>query len=322
MSGQSREELMRAWTDSAGRRLSGAGDSLAERQALSGPGHGNVAPWSGSDELDFHGTLAAIWVWSRAQKVGGEDRFALNVAAAWSFVESACRRFIPTGLGPSASDEAAYDCAMLLRAASADHSRAAEPLHGQVQAAARLLTVYLSDLDDLNGREFRDPGFLAWSLAEFAREQSDRSLLASARRFVDRAFGMKAPPAFAAEPSMNDGLFDFSSTSATRILSVIAAEGSTPFVGAWLRERVGPHAPPGIIARATDESAWNACVAIALGRSYVVATDPVFFDSHQAILAGLEARSNGGGVGRTAGSPPETLPTFHYALAVDALVKP
>lgn len=317
----SRDERLRAWAAEATKRLARAGDALAARQVSSGAAQGNVPPWPGSDELDFHGTAAALWVWARAQKLSGEDRFAMNIASAWSFVEGAWRRFIPSALGPSASDEAAYDCAVVLRAATIDRSRASSELRAPVESAARLLAVYLSDLDDLGGREFRDPGFLAWALADFAREGGDRGLLASARRFVDRAFGMKAPPAFSVEPAATEGLFDFSSTTAMRIHAVLAAEGATPFVGAWLRERVGPLAPRGFVERPMDENAWNACVATALGRAYVVATDDAFFDGHQAIVAELDRRAEGSALARHPGLPVETLATFYYALAIDALVK-
>jgi hypothetical protein len=322
MTSATREETLRAWAIDAGRRLVHAGEGLAARQSLSGPEHGNVPPWAGCDELDFHGTLSALWIWSRAQKLYGEDRFALNIAAGWAFVDASWRRFIPTALGPAATDEAPYDCAMVLRAALADRSpRGAGDVAKLADGAARLLAVYLSDLDDLSGREFHDPGFFAWNLADYARAAGDRALLAGTRRFVDRAFGMKAPPPFAAEPAPVDGLFDFSSTTATRVLAVLSAEGATPFVGAWLRERVAAATPRALVPRPLDEHTWNAVVATALGRAFVVSTDPTFLDAHQAILAVLGQRGIDGGLGRGPGFPNETAATFYYALAVDSLVR-
>src|SRR4051812_6354555 len=182
MSSASREETLKTWAAAAAPRLVAAGEVLAGRQILSGQEPGNVPPWPGSDDLDFHGTLAAVWVWTRAEKLSGQDRFALNIAAGWSFVEKAWSRFIPTAIGPSASDEAAYDCAMVLRAALVDRqSRGARDLSTLTENAARLVGVYLSDLDEVTGREFRDPGFLAWNLADHAREIGERGLLATAR---------------------------------------------------------------------------------------------------------------------------------------------
>jgi hypothetical protein len=194
-----------------------------------------------------------------------------------------------------------------------------------IDHAARVLAAYLGGLQDLGGREFRDPGFLALSLLEHARALGDRGLLSSGRRFVERAFGMKAPAAFSTEPAVGGGLFDFSSTTATRVLAVMTAEGSTPFVGAWLRERVAASAPGGFVPRRIDENTWNACAAWALGRAYVVSTDPVFMQSYSDVMDELERRDGDrdGALSRDRTvREPETLPTFYYALAVDALVTP
>jgi hypothetical protein len=322
MASGTREEILKSWAAGAARRLALAGEVLAGRQMLSGQDPGNVPPWPGSDDVDFHGTLAAVWIWTRAEKLTGEDRFALNIAAGWSFVEKVWSRFIPTAIGPSASDEAAYDCAMVLRAALVDRRpRGSRDLASLTENAGRLLGVYLSDLDELGAREFKDPGFLAWNLADHARDLGERGLLSTARRFIDRAYGMKAPPAFASEPAATEGLFDFSSTTGTRIMAVLSGEGATPFVGAWLRERVAAGAPKDFIRRPMDENSWNACAAMALGRAYVASTEPRFFDAHQAIMAELDSRLEDGALGRASGFAGETMATFYYALAVDALVK-
>ena len=153
-----------------------------------------------------------------------------------------------------------------------------------------MLANHLGALENLGGREFSDPGFLAFALAEYARAVDDRGLLAGARKFVDRAFGMKVPTSFAGEPAAAGGLFDFSSTTATRILAVVAAEGPTPFVGAWLRERVAASVPNGFTPRRLDENTWNACAAWALGRAYVVSTDPVFMQAYSDTMDELERR--------------------------------
>ena len=192
-----------------------------------------------------------------------------------------------------------------------------------VDRAARVLAAHLGALGDLSGREFKDPGFLATALIGHARAFEDRGLLAAGRKFVERAFGMKAPPPFVHEPAATGGLFDFSSTTATRVLAIIAAEGNTPFVGAWLRERVGPIVPAAFVPRPRDENTWNACAAWALGNAYVVATDPAFMQSYSEIVDELERRDSDrdGALSRDQTvREAETSSTFYYALAVDALV--
>jgi hypothetical protein len=320
MSDRANTGLNVGWVGQASQTLVQAGEVLAARQALSGSAEGNVPPFSESHDLDFHGTLAAIWVWVRAQQLTERDDFAVNIAAGWRFVSGAWHLFVPTALGASASEEAPYDCAMVLRAATADRSVASTDICGQVQAAARLLSVYLSDLEDLSGREFQDPGFLVWSLSEWARQAGEQGLLGTARRFVERAFSMKTPPAFATEPTPADGLFDFSSTTAMRVLAVMAAEGDTPFAASWLRERVVAGVPGAFVARPRDENAWNACAALACGRAYRAASDPAFLHAHQTLLGELGRRAEGGVLGRQPGYTNETCPTFYYALAADSLV--
>jgi len=134
---------------------------------------------------------------------------------------------------------------------------------------------------------------------------------------------MRPPPPFAEEPAAVGGLFDFSSTTSTRVLAVLAAEGNTPFVGAWLRERVAPIVPHGLLPRRQDENTWNACVAWALGQAYVASTDPAFMQGYTEIMDELERRDGDrdGALGRDrAFREAETAATFYYALAVDALV--
>jgi hypothetical protein len=299
-----------------------AATTLAARQDGGSPVRGNVPPWPGSADPDFHGTLAAIWIWARHQSLSGDARFAPHRDAAWAFVAGVWRSFVPEALGPDVSDEAAYDCALVLRAVlgeqdlgPVDDSRAK-----LAAGAARVLAAYLGELDELSGRDFQDPGFLAWNLIDYARAFEDRGLLAAGRRFVERAFGMKAPPVFATEPETAGALFDFSSTTATRVLAIVASEGNTPFVGAWLRERVVAAIPPGFVKRARDENCWNGSVAALLGRAYVIATETRFLDAYRAIRAELERRAveTPQPANSEAG---DTLVIFYASLAADALVR-
>ena len=307
------------------RHLSAAGETLAQRQETVVGRRGNVPPWPDADEVDFHGTLAAIWIWARHERLSGTEQFATARATAWTFCEIASKRFVPESLDSVVDDEAAYDCAMVLIAGAAEAAIA--ELEGRrasiVERAARVLANHLHSLESMSGREFRDPGLLAYALIDYARATDDRGILSVGRRFVERAFGMKPPAPFVNEPAVAGGLFDFSSTTATRILAVIAAEGTTPFVGAWLRERIAAGSPPGFVRRRMDETCWNACVAWGLGRAYVVSTDPAFLAAYGNLIEELQRRDvvGDGTLARGPGMPEgDTLATLYYALAVDALV--
>jgi hypothetical protein len=98
----------------------------------------------------------------------------------------------------------------------------------------------------------------------------------------------------------------------------LGAEGPTPFIGAWLRERVGAAIARTFVARPMDENTWNACAAVVTGQAYAVSTDPMFFEVHGAILAELDRRAERGALGRQPGFSAETAATFYYAMAVDA----
>ena len=72
---------------------------------------------------------------------------------------------MPDAIDSAAGDETAYDCALVLVAGAAE--QALGQLDGKRQAiadrAARVLANHLGALDDLGGREFSDPGFLAYA---------------------------------------------------------------------------------------------------------------------------------------------------------------
>jgi hypothetical protein len=190
----------------------------------------------------------------------------------------------------------------------------------RVASAARLLGAYVTDLENLTGREFKDPGFLAWTLGDYARATGDRGLSATARRFVDAAFGMKSPPPFATELAARDGLFDFSCTTATRVLAVIGAEGPIPFVGAWLRERVAPALPRSFVPRPMDENTWNSCAAATLGYAFSISTDATFFAAYKALMDELDERADKGVLSRMPGFSAETSATFYYAMATASIL--
>ncbi|HVZ89941.1 MAG TPA: hypothetical protein VHG72_23470 [Polyangia bacterium] len=316
---------LRTYAPQAVRHLATAGSVLVAHQTTAGVSSGYVPPWPGAGDPDFHGTLAAVWIWARHQLLTGVERFAIARRAAWGYLIDAAPRFIPDAIDSRADDEAAYCCAMALWAGAAELALGRfEPRRQAVaDRAARVLATHLGTLDDLSGREFRDPGFLALTLLIYARVSDDRGLLASGRKFVERAFGMRAAAPFVKEPAAAGGLFDFSSTTATRILAVIAAEGNTPFVGAWLRERIAAGVPRSFVPRRFDENSWNACVAWALGAAYIISTDPLFLESYTVIVDELERRDGDrdGALGRDGTvRVAEVRPTFYYALAVDALV--
>ena len=113
---------LKTYAPQAVRHLAAAGHVLADRQDTAAGRRGNVPAWPGSDDVDFHGTLSAIWVWARHQRLSGANRYQGQRTQAWTFVETNAKRFIPDAIDNTAGDETAYDCAMMLMATAAERA--------------------------------------------------------------------------------------------------------------------------------------------------------------------------------------------------------
>jgi hypothetical protein len=300
------------------------GRAAAFMASLQGEGalRGNVSPWRSTPYPDFHGTLQAIWVWARHAELTRDETNLPRIEAAWAFVDDQFARYVPVVLGPQAPYEAGYDCASVLLAAIADQRLFQDDQHrSRAMQAAEVLATYLEGLRENPGREFRDGGWMAYNLAEYGRLQEDPALIDAARVFVERSYPPKVQ-AFADEPNLDDVMFDFLSTSATRTLATVSALGHIPYTGAWLRERILAAAPKGFHPRVRDENVWNATVAAALGAAYRVSHDPGFLDGYLAIQGELRKRDvrRAGAMARDTNYPEfESGPTFFWAFAIDAL---
>jgi hypothetical protein len=304
--------------------LARAGRALELHQCeAQGPMAGNVSPWESREAEDFAGTLMAIWVWARHQALSGQKRFQNSRELAWRFVLEAGVRHLPETLGEQ-DYEAPFGCACLLRAALADREAGTDDARqAMADLAADALRNYLgADKPPEPGREFRDTGFLIWNLADYARTANEDRALRVAAKYADKFFGTKAPPPPVEEPQPEGVMFDFLSTSSTRVLACISAQGETPFLGAWLRERILQIVPKSFTPRAHDENPWNASVAWLLGTAYSLTHATDFLDAYLAVVGELAVRDadNDGAIGRDASFPEaETLPTWAWAAAMDAL---
>jgi len=302
--------------------LAKAGRAL-ELHQIEAPGMlcGNVSPWESREAEDFCGTLMAIWLWARHQTLTGQKRFQESRELGWRFVLEAGVRHLPETITEK-DYEAPFGCACLLRAAAADREAGTdEARQAMAELAADSLREYVLAKPQ-SGREFRDPGFLVWSLAEHGRASKDPASLQVAMAYAEAQFGTQPPPPPREEPSSELGMFDFLSTSSTRVLAGIATQEVTPFLGAWLRERVLPVLPEGFVARPRDENPWNASVAWLLGKAYSLTHAKEFLERYFAIVGELSLRDtdHDAALGRDASFPErETLPTWAFSLAMDAL---
>jgi len=302
--------------------LERAGGALERRQIeAAGALRGSVSPTDGGDQDDFVGTLMAVWVWARHQTLSGQSRFEASREAAWRYVREAGVARLPEQL--EVGDVAApFAAACLLRAALADREAGSEVARQAIaDLACQALHGYLGGLERGPGRGAADAGFWVMSLADYARASDEERALRAAVEYADRHFGLRTPPEPMAEPQ-GTAPRDFFSTAATQVLAQIATQGETPFLGAWLRERVLPVLPAAFVPRARDEHAWNASLAWLLGAGYTMTHEVRFLDGYFAILKVLSARDTDGdgALGVDAGSPSfETLATWAWATAMDAV---
>ena len=259
-------------------------------------GAGTCPPWPGSDDVDFHGTLAAIWIWARHQRLSGANRYQGARSAAWTFVETNAKRFIPDahrqrrrrrdrvrlrdGPDGAARPSGAWAAPTAKRQAIADR-------------AARVLANHLGALEILGGREFSDPGFLALR-ARRVRARRRRSGPAGRRAQVRR-------PRFRHEGADDVRGRAGGGAAACSISRRRRRRGS--WRSSRRKGRRRSSAPgcasgsrracrPGSLPRRLDENTWNACAAWALGRAYVVSTDPVFMQAYSDTMDELERRDS------------------------------
>jgi hypothetical protein len=283
---------------------------------------GNVSPWESREAEDFCGTLMAISLWARHQTLSGQKRFSESRELGWRFVLEAGVRFLPETITDK-DYEAPFGCACLLRAALADQAAGTDDARqAMADLAADALAAYLGQ-NPQAGREFRDPGFLVWSLADYGRATGDDRALSTATSYAETNFGTRPPVAPADEPTPSGAMFDFLSTSSTRVLAGIATQRETPFLGAWLRERILPLLPRAFIPRKQDEHAWNASVGWLLGTAYSLTHAAPFLDAYLGLMQELSARDTDrdGALGRDPSFPEgETLPTWAWAQAMDSLL--
>jgi hypothetical protein len=303
------------------RHLGKAGRALELHQVeTSSPLRGNVSPIEDEDEADLTGTLMAIWIWARHEALSQKKRFEDNRAIAWDYALRSGAGDLAAAI-QSGDYEAPFNCALLLRAAMADREvGTADERQLVARDAAAGLRQYFRARDSLVGRDFRDPGFLLWSLAEWARADSDARLLTAAGQYVLRHFGVEPPPPAMEEPAPTGPLFDFLCTTATRVCAVLATQGETPAVRDWLRERVSQSLPTQFVPRPRDEHPWNASMAWALGAASRVTRAPALLGAYFAVLDALKARDADGdrALARDRSGASETLPTWAWAVAVEA----
>jgi len=259
---------------------------------------GSVCPWEiGALDTygfaileDFHDTLEAIWVWSYYTKISENLVYEPNIHMAWEYVTANYPRFVP----PSKDDEGLYDCSWLvLTGTFYEKVFADKSYHKLIEIAGDRLARYLSSNCSTRGREYHDPFWMAACLASTAQTFGCPRWLEAAKEFVRTHLIQKQTPFTNAEKEprhKGPGGHDFFSSNANKALALLSSFRSEPEVIAGVTSKFLDAAPKGFVKRHRDENAWNANMAAALGRSYLLTGEEEFLDRYFSIMNELKKR--------------------------------
>ena len=284
---------------------------------------GCVCPWEigeSADEgafpivEDFHDTLEAVWVWSLYTKVSGNMSFRSNIDRALEYVTSNWNRFIGN---EERTGKSLYDCSYVLFSGTLFASVFDEKKYRvQFLLAGNRLAEYLSTLESTDGREYSDPFWMAHCLGLAATKLRQKR----ARKAMDAAVPFSRVEE---EPAhVGPGGHDFFSKNANVALALISCFGEES--KKILLTKFLPRVPASFVVRHADENAWNAHLASALGKSYVLTRRDEFLRYYLLIMNELAKRDN-----RSSAALPrspsfgrrESWVTFFYAHAYASAIK-
>lgn len=296
--------------------------------------HGCVCPWEigeSADEgafpilEDFHDTLEAIWVWLLYTKASGDMSFRPNVDWAWKYTISNWNRFIGK---ENRKDKSLYDCSHVLFSGTLftsvfDNSK----YKSQFLQAGNRLAEFLSRLQSTDGREYYDPFWMAYCLELAARKSKQKRWRGVAEAFVKNTVVDTKNPFTRVEEEpahVGPGGHDFFSKNANMALALISCFGQEESTEEVLLTRFLPCIPANFVARHTDENAWNAHLATALGKSYMSTGKEEFLRCFFVIMNELARRDHGTSAA-LARCPSfgrkESWVTFFYAHAYTSVTK-
>jgi hypothetical protein len=295
--------------------------------------HGCVCPWEimeSADEgafpilEDFHDTLEAIWVWSLYTKVSGDMSFRPSVDWAWKYIIKNWNRFIGK---ENMKDKGLYDCSYVLFSGTLLASVFDGKCQSQFLPAGNRLAEHLSRLNSTDGREYYDPYWMAYSLELAARKLKQTQWRLAAEAFVKNTM-INRKDSFTRleeEPDhAGPGGHDFFSKNANMALALISCLDHERTTEKILLTKFLPCVPANFVDRKADENAWNAHLATALGKSYLLTGKKEFLRRYFAIMNELARRDD-----RASAALPrspsfdrrESWVTFFYAHAYASVME-
>ncbi len=262
---------------------------------------GCVCPWEIGESADggafpiledFHDTLEAIWVWSYDKKISGKQTFKPNIDWAWRYALTNWNRFI--GGRQEIAPKSLYDCSHFLYSGTTYQEEFNEEVCvSKMIQAGDYLQKHLANLEETKDREYSDPFWMAHCLGLAARKLNQNNWLETVEEFLERTVVECADPFSDArrEPRhIGPGGHDFFSKNANKALALSSCLVQRTQLDGILLGKFLPRVSEGFVPRHTDENAWNAHLATALGRSYVATGNLKFLRCYFAIMDELRTR--------------------------------
>jgi hypothetical protein len=329
--------------DGLERHFKGASDFLVRCQIVEpfvqkGILRGCVCPWeigtadtSGFTILeDFHDTLEAIWVWCYYTEVSKKNTYRSNIEMAWNYVTANFDRHIP----PAMENEGLYDCSHVVLSGSLyERIFSDDSYRRYIETAGNRLTRYLLKIAS-STKGYSDSWmkscftwWMAFCLASAAQSLGNNQWLEAARTFVNRTIIEKRKPLSIvdSEPRARGGPGDHEcfSCNANKVLALLSCYSSERVAKEMIVHTFLPLAPKRFVKRCVDENAWNANVAMALGKSYSSNGESGFLERYFSIMDELKKRDvhNSSALPRSEGFPVrESWVTFFYAYAYASVI--
>ncbi|NWG10938.1 hypothetical protein HXY33_04205 [Candidatus Bathyarchaeota archaeon] len=293
--------------------------------------HGSVCPWeigNSADEgafpilEDFHDTLEAIWVWSYYTNAFREQSFQRNIEWAWEYIVNNWKRFIGKN---ESENKSLYDYSHILFSGTFYTKAFNDNRYEQlILQAGNRLENHLKKLKSTEGREYCDPFWMAHCLGLAAKTLKRQRWLKTAKTFVERSIVNKENPFSKAEREPRHkglGGHDFFSKNANKALASISCLNEETVEEMLLKDFL-PRLPSRFVSRHIDENAWNAHLATAIGKAYILTSNERFLSPYFAIMDELQKRD----VQKFAALPRspsflrrESWVTFFYAHAYSSL---
>jgi len=289
--------------------------------------HGCICPWeigASAEEgafpilEDFHDTLEAIWIWSYYTEISRKQAFKPNIDWAWEYVVKNWNRFIEE----KKENKSLYDCSCVLFSGTLYEKVFKDDKYEKlIVKAGNHLEKYLKKLESTKGREYHDSFWLTYCLSLAAKKMRQKEWGETAEDFVKKTIADVKNPFSKIEDEprhKGPGGHDFFSKNANKALALISCLSQGSLTKEIILEKFLPCLPKRFVYRHADENAWNAHLAVAIGKSYVFTGNKEFLSRYFVIMDELKMRD----VQKSAALPRspsfsrrESWVTFFYAHA-------